>query len=107
MNDENERIHIDFEKLFPEAARRVHVLEELKSSWPSVVGDITSRHSMPCVLGVNTITVSVDSDEAANNIRKSKGNIMRALSSRFGCETNQDFTLKIVIGNYISRFTLR
>ena len=107
MNNETERIHIDFEKLFPEAARRVRVLEELKLSWPSVVGNIVSRHSMPCVLGVNTITVSVDSDEAANNIRKSRGNIMRALSSRFGCMTDKDFALVVIKGNYKNRFTLR
>lgn len=95
MNDENERIHIDFERMFPEAARRVHVLEELKSSWPSVVGVNAARHSWPSVLGVNTITVQVDSDDAANNVRKAKGNIMRVLSSRYDCMTDKDFTLTI------------
>ena len=95
MSDEIEHIHLDFERMFPEAARRVRVLEELKRSWPSVVGPFASRHSKPSVLGVNAITVSVDSDNAIPEVRKSKGNIMRALSSRFGCKTDKDFTLTI------------
>ena len=95
MNDDAGRIHINLERMFPEAARRVQVLEELKRSWPSVVGDITSRHSWPSVLGVNAITVQADSDKVAENLRRSKGNIMRALSSRFGCETDEGFTLTI------------
>lgn len=97
MSDETERIHIDIEKLFPEAARRVRVLEELKHSWPSVVGIAASRHSWPCVLGVNAITVMADSDKAATNVRNAKGNIMRALSSRYNCRTDKDFTLTIKI----------
>ena len=95
MSDEIEHIHLDFERMFPEAARRVRVLEELKRTWSSVVGIIAARHSWPSVLGVNAITVQADSDKAAENIRKSKGNIMRALSSRFGCMTDKDFTLTI------------
>ena len=95
MSDENERIHIDIEQLFPEAARRVRVLEDLKRKWPSVVGIPASRHSWPCVLGVNAITVSVDKEQTAALIRKSKGNIMRALSSRYNCMTDKDFTLTI------------
>lgn len=97
MNDESERIHIDFERMFPEAARRVRVLEELKRSWFSVVGPAFARHSRPCVLGVNTITVSVDSDNDIMNIRNVKGNIMRALS-RYGCMTDNNFALVITKG---------
>ena len=104
MKDENERININLERMFPEAARRVHVLEELKRSWPSVVGIPASRHSIPCVLGVNTITVSVDSDEAANSLRKSRGNIMKALSSQFGCMTDNNFVLVIKIGNHRNKY---
>ncbi len=96
MNDENEHINIDIERLFPEAARRVRVLEELKRSWPSVVRNAAAR-SMPSVLGVNAITVLVDSEHTANMIRKMKGNIMRALSSRYGCMTDKDFTLTVKI----------
>ena len=95
MNNETERIHIDIEKLFPEAARRVRVLEDLKRSWPSVVRRDVAAHSMPCVLGVNAITVYVDSENAAIQIRRMKGNITRALSSRYGCRTDKDFTLTI------------
>ena len=96
MSDEPERIHIDIEKLFPEAARRVRVLEDIKRKWPSVVGIAASRHSWPCVLGVNAITVLVDTKQAADEIRKMKGNIMRALSSRYNCMTDKNFTLTII-----------
>ena len=96
MSDDDGRIHIDLERMFPEAARRVRVLEELKRSWSSVVGDAASRHSWPSVLGVDAVTVQVDSDKAAIEVRKSKGNIMRVLSSRYGCMTDKDFTLTII-----------
>ena len=95
MSDDPERIHIDIEQLFPEAARRVRVLEDLKRKWPYVVGIAASRHSWPCVLGVNAITVMADTKHAADEIRKMKGNITRALSSRYNCMTDKDFTLTI------------
>ena len=95
MSDETERIHIDIEQLFPEAARRVRVLEELKRSWPSVVRRDIALRSTPCVLGVNAITVMADSENTAKELRKMKGNITRALSSRYNCRTDKDFTLTI------------
>lgn len=97
MSDETERIHIDLERLFPEAAERVRVLEDLKRKWHSVIRRDIAAHSMPCVLGVNAITVLVDSEDTAKMIRKMKGNITRALSSHYGCMTDKDFTLTIKI----------
>ena len=105
MNDENERININIERMFPEAARRVRVLAELKRSWASVVGIRAARHSWPSVLGVNAIAVNVDSDNAAMEIRKSKGNIMRALSSRYGYKTNEEFMLEIEKGIHRNKYT--
>ena len=89
------RVRLNINKLFPEAARRVEILRELRKNWVSVVGPALVRHSFPSVLGVNTITVAVEDQNTANMITKMKGNIRRALTSHKDYEADENFTLKI------------
>lgn len=93
INDE--KIVLNVEKLFPEAARRVEILEGLQKTWAGVVGPVYSRCSFPYNLGINEISVAVFSHQAANMIKNMKGNILRALKIRYGYESVGDFVLKI------------
>ena len=79
MNDE--KISFDLTKLFPEAARRVEILEDLQKNWVQVVQIARARHSWPYNLGINEISVTVDSDRMVGMIKGIKGNILRALQS--------------------------
>ncbi|MBR1658458.1 MAG: DUF721 domain-containing protein [Synergistaceae bacterium] len=95
--NEDERISIDLGKWFPEAARRVEVLEELKRNWASVVGRPAARWSMPSVLGVKELTVDVWNPMAKSQIINMKGNIASALSLRWGYGVGEDFSLKVYL----------
>ena len=92
--NENESIHIDVERMFPAAARRVKILEELKRFWPSVVGESISRYSRPCVLGVNELVVSVNNDYARQRLIHMKGTILKKLL-RLEYKPEGDFVLKV------------
>ncbi|MBQ9418896.1 MAG: DUF721 domain-containing protein [Synergistaceae bacterium] len=98
MPDEEEKIFIDLEALYPEAARRVKILEALQKSWASVVSPALARHSFPYNLGVNEIAVAVDGAQAANMLKNMKGNILRVLSARFEYKPGEKFNLKITNG---------
>ncbi len=97
MNDE--KISFDLTKLFPEAARRVEILNDLQKNWAKVVGLALVRHSWPYNLGINEISVTVDSDRMVGMIKGIKGNILRALQSRYGYESKGEFVLKVTQGN--------
>lgn len=62
------------------------------------MGPALVRHSFPCNLGVDEITVAVDDKNAANMITRMKGNITRALTSRWSYNVNEKFSVKIIIG---------
>lgn len=93
--NEDEGLTIDIERLFPEAARRVEILERLKRAWPSIVSPMLSKWSEPVILGVNELTVLATRPEAAERLSKMKGNVARALS-RMGYETGENFSVKVV-----------
>ncbi|MBQ7559577.1 MAG: DUF721 domain-containing protein, partial [Synergistaceae bacterium] len=95
MLNEDEKFFINAEFLFPEAARRVEILESIKKSWASVVSPALARHSMPYNLGINEISVAVDNKKAYDMLAKMKGNILRALSRRFDYESDGEFNLNI------------
>lgn len=92
--NEDEVIHIDVARMFPAAARRVKILEELKRFWPSVVGEGISRYSKPCVLGVNELVVAVNNDYARQRLMNMKGTILKKLS-RWEYKPEGDFVLKV------------
>ena len=91
-------MNIDMAKMFPEAARRVEVLEALKRYWPALVGMPLARVSCPCCLGVNELCISVWDRYAENRLRNMKGNIRNALASQWEYKTEKDFALKIIKG---------
>lgn len=93
--NEDEGLNIDISRLFPEAVKRVEILERLKRFWPSVVGIRLSRWSTPVILGVNELTVEASNSQAVNMLSKMNGNVKRALLS-MGYETDGNFSLKIV-----------
>ena len=88
-------MNIDIAKMFPEAARRVEILEGLKRSWAGVVGPKLAFMSQPCNLGVNELSIFVRNDKAVSLLLNSKGNILRALS-RKGYKAEGDFSLRIL-----------
>ena len=95
---DDEKISINLYRLFPEAAKRVRILEDLKKSWASVVGMALARHSMPYNLGVNEISVSADGQKTAVMLRNMKGNIIRFLTSHYNYNCGSEFNVKITIG---------
>ena len=80
--------------MFPEAAKRVQILEELKRSWYSVVRHL-ARDSEPYCLGVNELYICTNNPRAAGRLMNMKGTILRAMSKRWGYEPLGDFSLKI------------
>lgn len=92
---ENEKIIIDVEKLFPEAARRVKILEDLQKSWAGVVGIALARNSFPEVLGVDGIKIFAANQKTLSMLSNMKGNITRALKKRYDYDLNNDFEVKI------------
>lgn len=97
MLNEDEKIFLNAEFLFPEAAKRLKILEALKKSWASVVNPALARHSMPYNLGINEISVAVDTENIIGMLKNMKGNILRALS-RFNYAPEGEFNLKITRG---------
>ena len=93
MNEE-ERISLDVYKMFPAAARRVQILEELKRSWVGIVRQAASD-SKPYCLGVNELCVYVTNDKAENMLKGMKGTILRRMTERWGYESDGEFSLKI------------
>ena len=85
---------IDVYRMFPNAAKRVKILEELKRSWHLVVRNF-ARSSEPYCLGVNELYICTENPTAAGQLMKMKGNILRALSRHWGYEPVGEFTLKI------------
>ena len=77
----------------------MEILRELRKNWASIVNVTLARHSYPCILGVNTISVAVEDQKAANTITKMKGNIRRALISKFNYNVDENFTMKIIMGH--------
>ena len=94
MTNEDDVLNIDPQNLFPEAARRVEILERLKSLWPAIVNPANARYSCPVALGVNFLAVSAVNEKAKSNIANMKGNIQRGLK-RLGYDTGENFALKI------------
>ena len=94
MTNGEEKITINLAKIFPAAARRVEILEDLQKNWADIVKQY-APHSKPYNLGINKIEVEADSELAANNIRNMKGNILRVLKFRYGYKSEGDFNLKV------------
>ena len=94
MINEDEKFSIDPECLFPEAARRAKILEALKNSWAAIFPPMIARHSSPYNLGINEISIFVDNNKAADMLKNSRGNILRALK-RLDYEPQKNFELKI------------
>ena len=91
---EDDGLIIDLRRMFPEAVKRVEILERLKRAWPSVVRfPAVWRYSLPVVLGVNYVVVDVRNDTAKKMLSNMAGNIMRALSA-MGYESDGDFSLR-------------
>ena len=96
MSEEIRRagIMIDVYAMFPEAAKRVRILEELKRSWHLVVRNY-ARDSEPYCLGVNELYICTENPTAAGQLMKMKGSILRALSRHWGYEPMGEFSLRI------------
>ena len=93
MNDE-QPISLNVYKMFPAAARRVQILEELKCSWPGIVRQ-AARDSEPYCLGVNELCVAVKNPNAGKMLNSMKGTILRRMSERWGYKPEGEFTLNI------------
>ena len=85
---------IDVYAMFPEAAKRVRILEELKRSWHLVVRNY-ARDSEPYCLGVNELYICTENPTAAGQLMRMKGTILRTLSRHWGYEPMGEFSLRI------------
>ena len=81
---------LDAAKLFPDAAKRVNILQDLRHNWSRIVGPVIASRSIPVCLGVKDLCVVVKDLQTGNMLRRMKGNISRALSI-----SPEDMTLKI------------
>ncbi|MBQ7220210.1 MAG: hypothetical protein IJS28_04440 [Synergistaceae bacterium] len=100
MSEEIRRIDRAFDvyAMFPEAARRAEVLENLKRSWPSIVGNYAAgKRSQPYNLGVNELWVRVDASDllTRSTLARSKGGIARKIAKQFGYDLGKDFVLNL------------
>ncbi len=101
MINENEKFYLNAEYLFPEAALRLKILENLKNSWQDVLPSALARHSFPYKLGANELSVSFDNKKAEEMLNKSSGTILRILK-RFGYMPQGEFRLKITKGVFFT-----
>ncbi|MBQ7577286.1 MAG: DUF721 domain-containing protein [Synergistaceae bacterium] len=92
MNDE--KINLDVTKLFPEVARRMQILDELKKLWPSIVG-IAAKYSSPYDLIHNDLYVEVKNQQTAQMIQNMRGNITRAFITRY--KYDKDSKINVII----------
>ena len=93
MNDES-KINLDAKKLFPEVARRMQILEALKSAWPSIVGT-AAKYSRPYDLILNDLYVEVKNQQTAQMIQNMRGNITRAFITRY--KYDKDSKINVII----------
>ena len=93
----DEKIVIDVEKLFPEAARRVEILNDLKKSWKNIVGHL-AMFSCPYNLGVDEISIYAKNKNARNILFNMRGNITKILQSRYNYKINENFKVNIFEG---------
>ncbi len=91
---DKQRITIDIYKMFPEAVRRVRILEELKRAWPSIAKQ-AANYSEPYCLGVNELCVTTRNPNAKKMLMNSKGTILRRMTERWGYKPEGEFSLKI------------
>ena len=83
--------------MFPEAAKRVEILEDIKRKWPLIVGKDAAKYSMPYDLGVSGLWVQVDRKKkfARDTLTKSKKSIERRLARKCGYEPAGEFELTL------------
>ena len=95
MNDE--KINLNITRLFPEVVMRLKILEALKSSWPSIVG-AAAKHSMPYDLILDNLYVAAENQHTAQMIQNMRGNITRALITRYKYNENAKINVIIRLG---------
>ncbi|MBQ7154613.1 MAG: DUF721 domain-containing protein [Synergistaceae bacterium] len=88
-------VELDPYKMFPEAARRVKILEELQRSWRYLVEAGVAHHSMPYNLGVDELCICVDHDMAEKSLNNSKATVIRRISRHLGCDLGADFKITV------------
>ncbi|MBQ7560341.1 MAG: DUF721 domain-containing protein [Synergistaceae bacterium] len=95
MNDE--KINLNITRLFPEVVMRLKILEALKSSWPSIVG-AAAKHSVPYDLILDNLYVAAENQHTAQMIQNMRGNITRALITRYKYNENAKINVIIRLG---------
>ena len=88
-------INLDLRRMFPQAARRADILEELQRSWHRFVGDRLAKYSRPYNLGVNYLCVAAANIMVKDMLTKQKGSIARRMAKLLDYETGPDFELRI------------
>ena len=86
----------DLDRIFPEGAERLKILEELQRTWSCFVeNNAVARNSYPYDLGKNELWICATNPYAKNSFMKSKGTIARRIAKRFGYDLGKDFVLTI------------
>ena len=93
---EEHRLSFDVSAMFPEAAKRVEVLEQIKRSWPNFVENrAVAKNSYPYNMGVNELCVCVTSSYAESYLMRSKATIARRIAKHLGYDFGKDFVLTL------------
>ncbi len=87
--------YLNIYEMFPEAAKRVRILEELKNNWAVFVGRDVARFSQPYKLGVSELCVCVTKPSARIKLMNSKGTIARMMAKKFGYDAGEKFVLTL------------
>lgn len=76
-----QKINSILQKIVPELASRMAVLERIKKYWASIVGSSLAKYSVPYDLKNNTLYIAVKTQHAAHILNSMKGNIKRSEKS--------------------------
>ena len=90
-----ERIIIDAARMFPEAANRKRILEDLKRKWAGIAGR-AARDTVPYSLSANELCVVSRNKRASDILMRLQGNIIRALTQRLGCKPAEGFRVRVI-----------
>ncbi|MCR4819459.1 MAG: DUF721 domain-containing protein [Fretibacterium sp.] len=82
-------------RVMPDQSGRMGKLEEVLRAWGTLVPPAVARHSVPCDLVGGTLCVSVNLPQVKQQLLMMKGNIQRALKSRWDLEVTE---VKVLIG---------
>lgn len=94
---EPERPALDVYRMYPEAAKRVELLEKIRRSWQDIVGQRLAPFCVAYSLGVDELCIFVHDENAARRLKQMKGTIARKINRIFGHKFNVTILRKLPV----------